>query len=185
MTDYTKPEWMLVKKKKKRNRQKPKNYTIFIDDILMKKIQSWQPNNLFNATPLEIDYIREIGITEKWNKTTFHEYFKSIEAHLLIQFRNYVNKHNGAQTYILDSVHDDWFIENLIKWKILALLRDFHDHMCDRDQKHYIRTDDCRRFMPCVISGFESGIFARPVHRLLKGDTAPYKFTHPLFTQFS
>jgi hypothetical protein len=185
MANCVSQEWVIVKNKKCKNKQKIRGRIIFVDNVLMKKIQNWQPPILFNATPFEINCVKEIGIVEKWDKTTFHMYFKSMEKHLLLQFRDYINEHYYSQTHLPDYVNDIWFMKNDIKWKMIALMRDFHDYMCNRDKKHYIRTDDCRRFISCVISGVESGIFPMPVHRLLKGDTAPFKFIHPLFTQFS
>ena len=178
MTDHDTQTWTVVCNKKPRTKTRGNS-----DNLHM--IQKWQPSSTFNATPAEIHTVREIGITENWNKTAFHGYFKTIETNLLIQFRNYANEHFEAQTHMPDYINDEWFVENAGKWKLLALLRDFHDHMCNRDKKHYIRTDDCRRFIPCIIRGIDSGVFAMPVHRLLNGDTAPRKFTHPWFLQFA
>jgi len=115
------------------------------------------------------------------NKETFHAYFKNIEKVLLKNFCHTINKCHKNKTTL-----PNWWIEHTNRqWRMLALIRDFHDHMCGRDRKHHIRTDDCRRFIPCVMQGLLLKTFSKPVHRLLSGENAPREFTHPQFVKFN
>lgn len=145
------------------------------------KIIQWKPNKDFKANPDEIEYILNIAVEIKWRKSNFHHYFKNIEAKFLENFRDTVN-----QSYLNDTpIPTEWINYMKFQWRMLALLRDFHDFMCGRDKKHYIRTDDCRRFLSCASRGLIDTKFSKPVHRLLCGENAPQKFIHPKFLQFN
>ena len=142
----------------------------------------WKPSKNFNITQNDISATIKDGL-ERWKMGSLHEYFKKTEAILLTSFMEYVNHCHKND---VDIFHDiKWMTRNIIQGKKLALLRDFHDYMCDRDEKHHIRTDDCRRFMTCVIRGIKQPTFAMPVHRMLRGDTSPSNFTHPRFIKFN
>lgn len=78
-----------------------------------------------------------------------------------------------------------WFELNKSLWCNLALLRDLHDFICGRDEKHHIRTDDCRRFIPGIIKLFNENIVIKPVYRILYNKKKSNKFTHSLFLQFN
>jgi hypothetical protein len=145
------------------------------------QMERWKPHKDFRTTPDEIEYIHEIIENRNWIKDTFHTYFKRIETSLLENFRDVINiSHKTDKTIPIE-----WIDHSKNQWRILALIRDFHDHMCGRDQKHYIRTDDCRRFLQCVIRGLTIDSFPKPVYRLLCGENAPRGFKHPRFIEFN
>jgi hypothetical protein len=140
------------------------------------KANCWVPHRDFKATSDEIHNV--LLYTNQWCKNKFHKYIKTVESQLLSNFRNMMNNCH------ISISKPNW---DLIKkrWRKLALFRDFHDYMCGRDRKHYIRTDDCRRFVLGITKGLESNEFIKPVHRLLNGENAPRKFIHPLFIDFN
>ena len=142
------------------------------------KMSSWRPD--FNASLKEIDCVRKIT-RNNWTKETFHAFFKGIEKSLLENFRDTINTCYTNKT----TMPNGWIEHTNRQWRMLALIRDFHDHMCGRDRKHYIRTDDCRRFLSCVVRGLSLTAFPKPVHRLLCGENAPRKFIHPQFVKFN
>jgi hypothetical protein len=144
-------------------------------------IDRWHPSRYFKASLEEIHYVYEITQKITWKKETFHEYFKSIEKLLLENFRDIINMCYANNT----TIPCEWIDNTNQQWRMLALIRDFHDHTCGRDRKHYIRTDDCRRFLSCVIRGLSLTSFSKPVHRLLCGENAPRKFIHPQFVKFN
>lgn len=147
---------------------------------LFKKAENWTPHKDFKATYKEIDDV--LRYADQWGKNTFHRQFKNTESGLLSNFRNMIN-----QCYLRQctSPFRCWLLTNPSQWRTLALLRDFHDYMCGRDYKHYIRTDDCRRFVMGITKGLGKEKFIKPVHRLLSGENAPRRFTHPLFVAFN
>jgi hypothetical protein len=152
------------------------------NQIVNYKINDWVPDISFIHNTYLITKIKD-NIKEWYNKP-FYLYLKNIEETILIKFRETINKihadnSNRDQTFnILNKLNDIWVY--------LALLRDFHDFMCGRDVKHYIRTDDCRRFIKCIINGmYYNTTFAKPVYRLLEGDYAPKKFKHKRFLIFN
>jgi hypothetical protein len=147
--------------------------------MFLKKSQSWIPHKDFKATSDEIDGVLEYA--DQWSKNKFHKYFKTIESHLLTNFRNTINQ-CYKRCKLLET---EWISTTQMQWRILALFRDFHDYMCGRDHKHYIRTDDCRRFVLGITKGLKSKKFIKPVRRLLSGENAPRNFTHPLFVEFN
>lgn len=145
------------------------------------KISKWKPSHQFNASSEEMQYIKNISKCITWSKESFHTYFKRTEKMLLENFRDTINKF-----YINNIIiPDKWINHTKHQWRMLALIRDFHDYMCGRDQKHCIRTDDCRRFISCVVKGLKHSTFSKPVHRLLCGKNAPRKFVHPQFVKFN
>jgi hypothetical protein len=150
--------------------------------ILIYQINDWVPDISFIHNTYLITKIKD-NIKE-WSNKTFYLYLKNIEEMALIEFKETINKihtNDGDQDQtfnMLNKLND--------RWVYLALLRDFHDFMCGRDVKHYIRTDDCRRFIKCVINGmYYNTTFAKPVYRLLEGDYAPKKFKHKRFLIFN
>ena len=153
----------------------------------------WHPHKDFKVTQYEIEYIKKyinyiktISCDKtkhsiQWEKRMIHAYFKNVEQDLLINFRDKIN-----MCYIYkETISEEWIDDMKYQWRMLALLRDLHDHMCGRDATHHIRTDDCRRFMKCALNGINNKHFSKPVHRLLCGENAPLQFKHPLFTQFN
>lgn len=146
------------------------------------KIYTWKPHRTLNATCDEIQYIWDFAKQVGWNKITFHKYFKNVEKTLLENVRNTINMLHEQNS---NTIPEKWFEYMKIQWHMVSLFRDFHDFMCGRDKKHYIRTDDCRRFMSGIEKGLNTLKFIKPVHRVLCGENAPKKFTHPLFTQFN
>lgn len=147
----------------------------------LNKIDHWHPHQDFNATSAEILHVHNTIRVIDWSKKTFHSYVKSIETLLLGNFRDVINKCHTNKT----TIPPCWIEHTSYQWRMLALVRDFHDHMCGRDQTHYIRTDDCRRFLTCVLRGLHLKSFPKPVHRLLGGENAPRKFIHPRFIRFN
>lgn len=148
----------------------------------MKKIHDWVPNSSLNASYVEIKYVLDFVINVGWVKNSFHTYFKSIEKGLLENIRdmiNYIHEHR------IKYLPNTWINYMKLQWHMVALFRDFHDYMCGRDKKHYIRTDDCRRFIIGIEKGLKTSKFIKPVHRILCGENAPKQFTHYLFTQFN
>lgn len=145
------------------------------------KMSSWRPHRDFNASLEEIQYVHELTRKITWTKETFHAYFKGIEKLLLENFRDIINTCYTNKT----AMPNGWIEHTNRQWRMLALIRDFHDHMCGRDRKHYIRTDDCRRFLSCVMRGLSLKAFPKPVHRMLSGENAPRKFIHPQFVKFN
>jgi hypothetical protein len=135
----------------------------------------WKPPRTFNAKQSEINQIIATKQCKNWDSRMFHRYFKRREIKCLRKFKKIIN--TKITLKLINEMNHEW--------RYLGLMRDFHDHMCGRDAKHHIRTDDCRRFIPCVIKGLNSGNFARPVHRLLTGATSPLGFTHSKFKQFN
>jgi hypothetical protein len=145
-------------------------------------MNAWKPCNLLNVgrqERLDILYsIKQMVLTPN----EFHDQFKEIEKKLLIHTRDYINNIHEYKIYTLC---DNWVAYMKSRWRMVAIFRDFHDFICGRDSKHYIRTDDCRRFMLGVINGINTKTFIKPVYRLLCGNTAPNKFKHPLFIKFN
>jgi hypothetical protein len=142
---------------------------------------NWRPSKEFRATSDEIQYVQNLDKSIIWCKDTFHTYFKNIEKILLENFRDIINKCHKCGIEISHKLID----QITPQWHMLALIRDFHDHMCGRDRTHYIRTDDCRRFLSCVLKGLKIQEFSKPVHRLLCGENAPRRFVHPRFIKFN
>jgi hypothetical protein len=166
----------------------------YINDTLMntmdfnKKINEWYPYYLLHSTECDrmniINYIKNIG----WSKYEFHKYFKEVEELLLFNIQSMINSCDNSHE---EKSHEEnvkirkfWYTMEL-HWKVLALLRDFHDYMCGRDKKHNIRTDDCHRFIRGIRIGLSTKKFIKPVCRILCGESSPRKFTHPLFIQFN
>jgi predicted transcriptional regulator len=145
------------------------------------KIARWQPSRYIKATNVEIKHIHTTIKKISWSKDAFHKYFKGVENALLCEFRDAINTCYLNQI----TIPDEWVANTTHQWRTLALIRDFHDYMCGRDKKHYIRTDDCRRFISCAMRGMSSNSFPKPVYRLLCGDSAPRKFIHPQFIKFN
>jgi hypothetical protein len=140
-------------------------------------MQYWRPPHAFQASDDDYYHVLSIPEAQTWTKPAFHAYFKRVELNLLKKFRKTINsgdKPTNKQTHAMQR-----------DWRRLALLRDYHDYMCERDRKHHIRTDDCRRFIACVLKGIMHGRFAMPVTRMLTGCGAPRGFTHPRFVQFN
>lgn len=147
---------------------------------MINKSQDWVPHTDFKSNHAEINDV--LLYTDQWCKNEFHQYIKTVESHLLSSFRDMMNKcYNKQREY----PKPDWILTTQEKWRSLALFRDFHDYMCGRDHKHYIRTDDCRRFVLGITRGLKSNNFIKPVHRLLNGESAPRAFTHPAFVVFN
>lgn len=147
---------------------------------MVSKINKWNPLEVFMATDIEVIETREIIKSINWSKKETHLQFKKVEKSLLIHFRNYINSCRR-----LNHIPVEQLIEINTQWRRLALVRDLHDYLCGRDKKHHIRTDDCRRFISCVIKGLHMSEFSKPVARLLCGENAPREFTHPAFVQFN
>jgi hypothetical protein len=144
------------------------------------KMYLWVPYSCLNVNIYEKIYVWEFVQNIGWSKNTFHKYFKNIEKMLLENFRNVVNNLINSKTLPLQ-----WKLQMESQWRMMAIFRDFHDFMCGRDKNHYIRTDDCRRFMSGVEKGMKNKHFIKPVHRILCGENAPKKFIHSLFKQFN
>lgn len=146
------------------------------------KIRDWVPHARLKATSSEIYYITNYAAQNGWYKKTFHIYFKNMEKELLKNVRNTINIMHVINIKKIATV---WFVYMKKQWHMISLFRDFHDFMCGRDKKHYIRTDDCHRFINGLEKGLVESKFIKPVHRILCGENAPKKFIHPLFTQFN
>jgi hypothetical protein len=144
------------------------------------KMYLWVPHLHLNVSIYEKKYIWGFIQTIGWSKNAFHKYFKNIEKELLENLRNILNNLDNSKTLPVQ-----WKLQMKNQWRMLAIFRDFHDFMCGRDEKHYIRTDDCRRFMIGIEKGLEKKNFIKPVHRILCGENAPKKFMHSLFKQFN
>jgi hypothetical protein len=144
------------------------------------KMYLWTPYSCLNINIHEKKYVWEFVQTMGWSKNIFHKYFKNIEEKLLENLRNVVNNLVNSKTLPVQ-----WKLQMKSQWRMMAIFRDFHDFMCGRDKKHYIRTDDCRRFMVGIEKGIEKKHFIKPVHRILCGENAPKKFIHSLFKQFN
>jgi hypothetical protein len=166
-------------------------------EICIKKIKMWYPNNLFNATEEEIKYTKSLGLflitnntptkqdvlnihIVKWDNKIIHKYFKNIEKQLIIKLCYGINN----MGYHNDKIPTKLLIYMNYQWRMLALLRDMHDYICERDSTHHVRTDDCRRFMRCLVKGLETNKFAKPVHRILN-NIPQLQFTHPIFIRFN
>ena len=145
----------------------------------LEKIYLWKPSINLNALHTEMQYI--IALVEKigWSRNSFHKYFKDIEKKLLENLRNTINNIQN------NKLPNKWINYMTLQWHMMALFRDFHDYMCGRDKKHYIRTDDCRRFIIGIENGLSTSKFIKPVHRILCGENAPKQFSHKLFKQFN
>jgi hypothetical protein len=149
---------------------------------LFQKSYNWKPDDILKANSDEIKYVLDFSDSKGWSKNTFHKYFKSIEKKLLEKIRNMINcMHNKG----IKKLPDVWFNYMKSQWHMMTLFRDFHDFMCGRDKKHYIRTDDCRRFIIGIKNGLKVSKFIKPVHRILCGENAPKQFKHSLFIQFN
>jgi len=151
------------------------------DVININYISNWIPNELIEATSDEIEIVHFIIKQKQWTKESLHRYFKHVESILLENFRDAVNKSHIRKIIIPES----WFDTMNEQWRLLALLRDFHDHACGRDVTHCVRTADCARFLSYALSGIKVNKFPKPVIRLLCGDNAPKGFIHPSFRQFN
>lgn len=136
----------------------------------------WWPCVYVNFTQSDIQKIIDVARSVNWSKMLFHKYFKNIEKNLLIELRDAINK---------NLLHQEFIKYMSDRWRLVALLRDFHDYIYGRDNKHYIRTDDCRRFIDCIEHGMRVGVFTKPIHRILCKKDTPGGFTHPLFKQFN
>jgi hypothetical protein len=150
-----------------------------IKTACLKNSKGWTPHKDFDASNKEIAYV--LHVTKQLCGNKLHKYFKTVESCLLSTFRDMMN--NIHEHHKLQEL--DYILTTQKQWRLLALLRDFHDYMCGRDIKHYIRTDDCRRFVVGVSKGLKSNKFIKPVYRLLDGENAPRNFTHPLFIIFN
>ena len=144
-------------------------------------IHNWKPNELIKATLDEMYIIHFIIKGKTWTKESLHSYFKNVERILLENFRDVVNKSYINKIIISES----WFNTMNEQWRLLALLRDFHDHACGRDVSHRVRTADCARFLSYALNGINVNKFSKPVIRLLCGNNAPKDFIHPSFRQFN
>lgn len=147
---------------------------------IKEKMYLWVPYPYLNVNIYEKKYVWEFVKTLGWSNHTFHKYFKNIEKKLLENLRNEVNNLNNSQTLPIQ-----WKLHMKRQWRMLSIFRDFHDFICGRDEKHFIRTDDCRRFMNGIEKGMIENHFIKPVHRILRGENSPKKFIHPLFKQFN
>ena len=139
---------------------------------------NWVPNKKFNATEKEVEYI--ILYTKGFEKKEVYCKIKYIEKKLLKMFQKEINR------FYKNKELCGYWIDNMkYQWRMLALLRDFYDFKCVRDKTHYIRTDDCRRFINCVLDGLKNNKFSNPVKRILSNSTNSYSFIHPNFVQFN
>ena len=145
-----------------------------------KTIYKWKPHEYFNATQDEVNEIINFITKMKWSKTDFHKYFKQYENNLINKVKDIINKSHKENNVIQHSCFEE--LRN--EWRKLALMRDFHDYVCGRDDTHHIRTDDCRRFINGIQKILNSNIYIKPVYRLLS-DKQTKKFTHPKFTRFN
>lgn len=151
------------------------------DVIRTGSIHNWEPNELIEATSGEMEIVYSIIKGKQWTKDSLHRYFKNVENILLENFRDAVNKSHIRGIEIPES----WFVTMNEQWRLLALLRDFHDHACGRDTSHRVRTADCARFLSYALNGIKVNKFPKPVIRLLSGNNAPKGFIHPSFRQFN
>jgi hypothetical protein len=149
--------------------------------IQPRTLLNWKPKTKYQVKSEDLEFIRTNINVRNWKKDSFHLYFKSLEQFLLKSFRDTINTCHIKKS----APNFDWVKCASTEWMRLALMRDYHDHMCGRYDKHYIRTDDCRRFIECALKGLKTKIFSKPVHRILCGENAPRQFIHPLFTRFN
>ena len=146
-------------------------------------IRNWLSESCLSLTKYEQEYITKHIKKKGWDKRNFYSYFKNAENDLLIFLKNSINKLDA-----LADLPEWWYVFMEAQWRMVAVFRDFHDSMCGRDEKHHIRTDDCRRFVSGIKSGIKTGEFPKPVHRILRGNISNKptdKFTHPNFVQFN
>lgn len=153
-----------------------------LDLFDLEKMYLWEPDKNLNALYEEIQYVIDYAKKNGWTKNTFHDYFKSIEKILLENLRNTINTMHKNN---INKLPEQWINYMKLQWHMMSLFRDFHDYMCGRDKKHYIRTDDCRRFIIGIERGLSTAKFIKPVHRILCGENTPKQFTHKLFKQFN
>ena len=151
-----------------------------LDMETKEKMYLWVPYQCLNVNICEKNYVWTFVKNTGWSKNIFHNYFKNIEKILLENLRNVVNSIDNTK-----HLPEEWKSQMESQWHMVAIFRDFHDFMCGRDEKHYIRTDDCRRFMGGIEQGLKKKQFIKPVHRILCGENAPKKFIHSLFKQFN
>lgn len=144
------------------------------------KMYLWDPYSCLNVSDAEKIYVWNFINQPGWTKNTFHKYFKNIEKILLENLRDMINNLGNSK-----SLPKQWESQMSKQWRMVSIFRDFHDFMCGRDKKHYIRTDDCRRFIRGIGKGLKNKKFIKPVHRILCGENAPKQFTHALFKQFN
>ncbi len=148
--------------------------------MVIRTLKTWEPPSDFRIKTNE--YNEVVEFIQTYLPSTTHgiyKYYKDHERKLLQSFRNYIN------TCVERHPSVEWIKCTKFQWRRLALVRDYYDHMCGRDASHYIRTDDCRRFINCVIKGLKTKKLAKPVVRILSGKTAPRYFKHPLFVKFN
>ena len=168
-------------KTEQKTEQNPEQKTIYLSNREPpNKFDGWSPKPSFKAT--EQDCLYMWNVVYLWDKTTFHITLKNFEIALLKDFSDMINRLYKSCD---DNILNDWINTSTKYWRRLALIRDYQDYKCGRDSTHYIRTDDCRRFVSCVSHGIKSGLLPKPVYRLLGGTTSPRKFSHPLFTRFN
>ena len=143
-------------------------------------LKTWKPHTNFHIKNTEYNIVVEfIQSHLPHTEHCIYKYYKEYERNLLKSFRNYIN------TCINRCPSKEWIANAKFQWRRLALIRDYYDHICCRDESHYIRTDDCRRFINCVIKGLKTKKLSNPVVRILSGKTAPRYFKHPLFVKFN
>jgi hypothetical protein len=154
-------------------------------NLEIQKINEWVPNDLLNANETEkrniINFIKKYG----WSKLSLHTYFKNMEIILLTNMQNTLNSIFYVDKFKEIDILNNYWNEIELQWKTIALLRDFHDHMCGRDKNHHIRTDDCNRFIHGIKKGINTHKFIKPVYRILNGCEKSFSFKHPLFKQFN
>lgn len=86
-------------------------------------------------------------------------------------------------------MNDKWYESMSYVWKKLALMRDFHDHMCGRDKKHETRIKACYNFLPTVKYTMEHldeiKRLSNTIPIILRTKNVKYTFIHPVFEQFN
>ena len=145
-------------------------------------INGWAPHSKFKATDQDILYVENNCSKFGDSKQQFHAFLKFLEVTLLEEFSYMIN-----QSYLKgnNNIIWNWIGSATVNWRRLALVRDYHDHRCVRDNTHHVRTDACRKFVSDVMNGMNDGYFSKYVDMILSGKTCPRQFVHPVFKIFN